>query len=100
MKKARRKIEELLWITGLHTHARLLYRATQGRGRQKVHDLMSRFFRTLIPPDALVFDIGANVGLFAEVFSSLGARVIAVEPISDCVRHIQLAYPNERIEVI
>jgi FkbM family methyltransferase len=62
---------------------------------------MTSFYRTLLPTkDVLVFDIGANVGLFAEVFSSLGARVIAVEPNPDCVRHIELAYGDGGISTI
>src|SRR5256885_878214 len=42
------------------------------------------------PAGALVFDIGANAGAMTRVFASLGARVVAVEPNADCVRHIEL----------
>ncbi|MBI5771151.1 MAG: FkbM family methyltransferase [Verrucomicrobia bacterium] len=38
------------------------------------------FYRALLPPGALVFDIGANVGHYAVIFHHLGARVVAVEP--------------------
>ena len=61
---------------------------------------MMEFYRSLVKPDGLIFDIGANVGLFSEIFSSLGARVVAIEPNDDCVRHIQLSYPDARIDVI
>jgi FkbM family methyltransferase len=100
VKKARRKIEETLWVTGLHASFRSLYRVTAGRKRTQAYDVMAKFYRSLVPPEALVFDIGANVGLFSEIFSSLGAKVVAIEPNGDCVRHIQLSYAEARIEVI
>jgi FkbM family methyltransferase len=100
VKRVRRKIEEALWVTGLHAPVRSLYRVTAGRNRSKVYDMTTEFYRKLVPSDVLVFDIGANVGMFSEIFSSLGAKVVALEPNSDCVRHIQLSYPDAGIEVI
>lgn len=41
---------------------------------------LRRFYRPLLPPDPLCFDIGAHVGDRINVFRSLGARVVAVEP--------------------
>jgi hypothetical protein len=38
--------------------------------------------------------------MFAEIFCSLGTNVVALEPNADCVRHIQLSYPDAGIEVI
>jgi len=37
----------------------------------------------------LVFDVGANVGNRVEVFLSLGARVVAVEPLPDRARELR-----------
>lgn len=37
-------------------------------------------YRSLITPDSVVFDIGANVGNRSAVFASMSSRVIAVEP--------------------
>jgi FkbM family methyltransferase len=100
MKSSRRKLEEGLWITGLHATARSVYSATLGRqaaiGRSKMRD----FYGGIIQPGMRVFDIGANVGVLSSTFASLGAAVIAVEPNADCVRHIQLSYPEQKIEVI
>jgi len=42
--------------------------------------LRCAFYRQFIPPGALVFDIGANVGHYALIFRSLRARVVAIEP--------------------
>ncbi len=93
-------MEELLWITGLHAVARSLYRLTGGRRRTKVHDAMMTFYRGLLPPNVSIFDIGANVGILSEIFLSLGARVLAVEPNADCVRHMQLSYADAQLETI
>jgi len=38
------------------------------------------FYRQFIPPGALVFDIGANVGHYALIFHHLQARIVAIEP--------------------
>jgi FkbM family methyltransferase len=38
------------------------------------------FYKRLIRPEGLVFDVGANLGNRAKVFMRLGCRVIAVEP--------------------
>lgn len=49
----------------------------------------ARFYRPLIPPRSLVFDVGANVGNYSRVFRDLGASVVAVEPQPDLARRIR-----------
>jgi FkbM family methyltransferase len=93
-------MEELLWVTGLHAPARSLYSATLGREAARARRKMQEFYRGIVFPGALVFDIGANVGVLSAVFTTLGARVVALEPNLDCVRHIQLSYEDRDIEVI
>jgi FkbM family methyltransferase len=100
MKTLRRKLEETLWVTGLHGLARSLYRAIAGRQTTARRVLMAGFYRALLPSGALVFDVGANVGALSEIFASVGARVVAVEPNSDCLRHIQISYATDNIEAI
>ncbi len=41
---------------------------------------LKRFYRKLIPKDALVFDVGAHVGSRTLTVLSTGGRVVAVEP--------------------
>jgi FkbM family methyltransferase len=100
MKVSRRKMEEFLWVSGLHGTARSLYSATLGRQAARARGKMTNFYKNLIRSGQLVFDIGANVGVLSGVFASLGARVVAVEPNADCVRHIQLSYSDKQIEVL
>jgi FkbM family methyltransferase len=44
---------------------------------------MIDFYRQFIAPNDLVFDVGANIGERAEVFSELALQVLAVEPVYD-----------------
>jgi FkbM family methyltransferase len=100
MKTSRRKVEEILWAAGLHGPARLIYRATTGRRSAASRKVVRAFYAGLLPSGSLVFDVGANVGAMSAIFSSLGNQVVALEPNPDCVRHIQLSYPDSGIEVI
>jgi FkbM family methyltransferase len=38
--------------------------------------------------------------MFAEVFSSVGVRVIAVEPNPDCIRHIELSHGTAKVLIL
>jgi len=100
MNTSRRRVEELLWVLGLHVPARTFYSATLGRRAALARSKMREFYGRVLQPGALVFDIGANVGVLSAVFASLGAKVVALEPNADCVRHIQLSYGDKQIEVI
>ena len=50
---------------------------------------MRAHFSQFICPGELVFDIGANTGHLTQVFLSLGARVVCVEPHPDCVKALK-----------
>lgn len=99
MRTSQRKLEELLWVLGLHRVTRPFWRALRGPRAIRLRKRMRDFFAPLLPPGSLVFDVGANVGTLTEVFASLGARVIAVEPNPDCARHIQLLTERTAVEV-
>ena len=49
---------------------------------------LCEFYSQFVKPDCLVFDIGANVGTYSEVFLRLGARVVAVEPVPAAFRKL------------
>lgn len=46
---------------------------------------MMKFYSQFIEPGDLCFDVGANLGNRTEAFLNLGARVVAIEPQSDCL---------------
>jgi len=57
-------------------------------------------FKKLISQGDLVFDVGANVGELACIFSDLGANVIAIEPQSQCIEVLKkrfAAHSNVKI---
>lgn len=59
------------------------------------------FYRAFAPPDALVFDIGANVGHYALIFESLGARVLAVEPQAALAAQLHRRFTHHpRVQII
>jgi FkbM family methyltransferase len=66
-----------------HTHA---LRAWGPDDAVRLH-----FYSQFVRPDDLVFDVGANVGNRTKVFLRLGARVVAFEPQSSCVRVLRRA---------
>jgi FkbM family methyltransferase len=60
---------------------------------------MESFYSQFISGDDLVFDIGANVGEYTEVFAGLGARVVAVEPNPSLLPILNKIRPFDRIIV-
>jgi len=51
--------------------------------------MRSSFFKQIIKPGDLCFDIGANVGEVSKVLLDIGAKVIAVEPQNQCIIKIK-----------
>lgn len=100
MQILRRRVEELLWVLGLNKATARIWERLRGRRAITQSQLMRKFYFSLIPKGALVFDIGANVGTMTNIFTSLGAKVIAVEPNPDCVRHIELTMSPPSVEVL
>ena len=60
-----------------------------------------RHYRPFMGPGDLCFDIGAHVGDRVATFLSLGANVVAVEPLPDLMRFLnRLYYHNNRVTLI
>ena len=97
MKTSRRKVEELTWVLGLHGSAVKIHRKL---GKREDVRALKRFYAGLFPTGNLVFEIGANVGLYSDALEAISARVIPVEPNSDCVRHSELTYRGRAIEAV
>jgi len=75
--------------TPLFIPARALYRAVFHPERIKHHRQMRQFYGQFIGKGDVVFDVGAAVGEYAEVFCQLGARVIAIEPNPACCAELE-----------
>jgi len=62
---------------------------------------MRRHYRRLIDPHALVFDIGASRGDWTAVFRSLGATVVAVEPVRETAEELRRRFRKDaRVKVV
>jgi FkbM family methyltransferase len=70
----------ILHRTGLFFPLRSAYRAAFNRGELRFERRMREFYAKWIERGDVVFDVGANHGMYSDTFSSLGAQVIAIEP--------------------
>jgi len=50
---------------------------------------MRRFYAPFIQKGDLVFDVGAHIGGYSEVFADLGGRVISIEPNPRCCEQLR-----------
>ena len=68
----------------------LIYYGVPGRKRK-----LTRFYRQLIRPGDLCFDIGAHVGDRVHIWRKLGARIVAVEPQLLCMHLLRRWYGTD-----
>lgn len=54
------------------------------------------FYSRFIRPGDLVFDVGAHIGNKTEVFASLDARVVSVEPQERCIKIMKRRFRNRK----
>jgi FkbM family methyltransferase len=100
MDSKRLKAEQVLYGLGVFGAARNFYGLTNGRRARQDRVEKRHFYSQFISTEDLVFDIGANLGSYADIFASLGAKVVALEPNPDCVNHIRWSYPDRSIDTI
>ncbi len=62
---------------------------------------MRRLYAPFIGPGSLCFDLGAHVGNRVRIWRQLGARVVAVEPQSDCLGVLRRFYGRDsRVTIV
>jgi len=98
--KTSRRVKELLALSGLYGQIRRLSSFARSKEVAQARSRMANLISSIVPPNSLIFDIGANVGTFAEVYAGVQCRVVAVEPNADCARQIQLRYPDLPIQTL
>ena len=91
--------ERALCAARLYRPARNTYQRVFNRSYLAYRTEGRRFYRQFVAPGELVFDVGANRGLMAEMFLELGARVVAIEPHPDLVATIRRHYRSRRLVV-
>lgn len=72
-------IKQLTIASGVYRPARWLTRRMHP-AQQRMLDEDARFYRSIVSPGDLCFDIGANVGDKSEALLDIGARVVSFEP--------------------
>jgi FkbM family methyltransferase len=61
---------------------------------------MREFIASLLPNGSLVFDIGAHIGSFSEVYAQAGCKVVAIEPNPTSARHLRLVTDGLAVRVL
>ncbi len=64
------------------------------RMEKTFHSKRIEFYKKILSPGDLVFDVGANIGNRAKVFLDIGCKVVAVEPQQDCVKVLRAKFGN------
>jgi FkbM family methyltransferase len=81
--------------SGLYPMARHWYRRVASSPREE-RSKLKNFYKELIKPGDLCFDIGANVGQTTEALLACGARVISVEPNPRCIPILKWQFGREK----
>jgi FkbM family methyltransferase len=88
LRENKRKLEQYvrksLYGSRLFFSVRDFYQRLLDREKMAVRKKMRALYSPYIRHGDLVFDVGANVGDYAELFAELGARVVAIEPNPRC----------------
>jgi FkbM family methyltransferase len=62
----------------------------------KADDRRLEFYKSLINPSELVFDVGANMGNRSKIFRAIGAKVVAFEPQTYCATFLAAAFSGDQ----
>ena len=88
--KGEQVARRVLFGTPLFLPLRSIYQRMFSREKWQFWNQMIQFYAHFIRPSDVVFDVGANIGVYAEVFSRLGATVVAIEPNAECCEKIKV----------
>jgi len=80
---------EMLYGSALFFPLRSAYQYVFNRQMLLARREALRFYAGFVRRGDLVFDIGANVGSYSELFCELGAKVVAVEPNPQCCQSLR-----------
>jgi FkbM family methyltransferase len=87
-KRTHLEIRESIYGNPLFPAVRTCYQAVFKYSALRDRRAMRNFYRQFFAPKDLVFDVGANIGEYADIFASAGATVVAVEPNPVCCQQI------------
>lgn len=94
--KAKSALLKTAFFPPMRAAYRLLNRDIRDRKRREIE-----FYSKLLKPNALCFDVGANLGETTDAFLACGARVITIEPNPYCRPTLQYHFgSNPRCELV
>jgi len=88
-------VKKIARSLGCYRQAVWFHRHLMDRGDLDQEKTDLAFFLNFVRKGDLVFDVGANYGSKSRVFLKLGARVVAFEPVEDCVEEWEAAYGGD-----
>jgi FkbM family methyltransferase len=94
------RLREFFVASGLYRPLQRLSSLTVNKEVSQARFKMAQNLSTLVPRGSLIFDIGANVGSFSEIYCRMGCHVVALEPNEDCIRRIRLDHSELPIVVV
>lgn len=97
--KTERSARKLLLGTPLFFPLRSAYQGLFDREKQVFRRRMCDFYRQFVRKGDLVFDVGANLGMYSEIFTQVGATVVAIEPNPKCCERLKKLARVRRIMV-
>jgi FkbM family methyltransferase len=90
---------DLLYGTAAFFPLRSCYQGLFNRQKQRRRRKMRDFYAPFVRRGDLVFDVGANIGTYSELFSELGATVVAIEPNPRCCETLRKLAKARRVYV-
>ena len=95
----RDRVKQATRHSGLYLPLRNMYQFACNPGSRQYRREATSFFSQFISKNDLVFDVGANVGDYTEIFVGLGGRVVAVEPNARLVPVLKRIRPRDRVAI-
>jgi FkbM family methyltransferase len=95
----KQRSEHLLGRARVYRPARQAYQRLRNSEHYRWRRDARDFFGQFVPKAGLVFDVGANIGNYTEVYLELGARVVAVEPNPELAERVRLRCASRRLTV-
>ncbi len=100
LKKAVEKsARELLFGSGFFPTIRNAYQLVFDREKLASRKQILDFYARFISHGDLVFDVGANVGEYSDLFLALGAHVVAIEPNPACCERLKMVAKRGKLAI-
>ncbi len=84
----------------IYSAARSIYQSLFDKEAVLRRNVRREFYSSFIHPGSLVFDVGANLGNYAEALIAIGATVVAVEPDPRNLKILRKRLKSDRAHIV